>query len=467
MQFGRGEHVDPRFGLLEFGPADLAAAAAPRTIPVGIVGSQETMEGVQRWLKRCRNPLSPSPDARHPNYHPPFPGFVPSAGFQSELTFDARLQRSIPTRSMRDLARIKDRDERLGQAASMLIDEIESVAEQGLARLVLVCPPLELLQAVRPEPAPSGPARSSLGPPELHDVVKASALRLGVPLQFVRPATYDATKTRKQADATGQPAVRQQDEATKAWNLHTALYYKAGGFPWSLLRDVHAVDSCFIGISFYFENSGNLATSTAQVFDERGEGVIVRGGPAKMTRSDRRPYLARDDAEKLLLDALKRYRSEHRRLPARVVIHKTSTFRPNEVEGLQAAADEERITDLELVAIGPSSTRFSAKRTAPLRGTQVLLDDRHQVLYTSGAVPFYELYPGPYVPQPLGVYLQQSEQAAEQHGREILSLTKLNWNNSRLDGREPITLGAARRIGSILRHVPQDGAVGARYAFYM
>ena len=466
MQFGRGQHVDPKFGLLEFGPADLEAEAAPRAIAVGVIGTQETIEGVQRWLRRCKRSVAPVADAKHPNYNPPFPGFNEDAGFESTLKFDARLRRSVPSRAIRDLTSVKDRGARMEAAVDLLIDEVEAVTEQGLARVILVCPPVELLAAFKSDGSGSTRTRGPLGDPELHDVVKAAALRLGVPLQFVRPATYDSSKARKQAEATGRPG-SQQDDATKAWNIHTALYYKAGGFPWSLIRDPRALDSCFIGISFYYEMSGNLATSTAQVFDERGEGVIVRGGPAKLTKHDRRPYLARTDAERLLLEALKRYRAEHHRLPARVVIHKTALFRDEEVEGMQAAADAERITDLELVAISPSTTRFSASKTAPLRGTQVILDDRQQSLYTSGAVPFYEHYPGPYVPQPLGIYLQQSEQPAEQHGSEILALTKLNWNNSRLDGRDPITIGAARRIGSILRHVPPDGAVGSRYAFYM
>jgi len=67
----------------------------------------------------------------------------------------------------------------------------------------------------------------------------------------------------------------------------------------------------------------------------------------------------------------------------------------------------------------------------------------------------------------LSITLERSEQSAEQHAREILALTKLNWNNSRLDGREPITMRAARSIGTMLRHVPDNGTVGARYAFYM
>jgi hypothetical protein len=471
MQFGRGAHVDPRFGLLDFGPADQTAEAAPGTIPIGVVGTQETIEGVLRWLRRCRKAINPPADKHTSNFFPPFPGFTSEVGLESELTFDARLQRGVPLREIRTIAQLSTRDARLQAAIELLLEQITEIGEHGLARVILVCPPLELLQllktdATEPESGNEEPERSNLGPSQLHDVLKAAAMRVGVPLQFVLPGTYDASLAAKQTTATGRKR-SQQDEATKAWNLHTALYYKAGGFPWSLVRDPHALDSCFIGISFYFDNAGNLATSSAQVFDERGEGIIVRGGQAKLSKGDRRPYLEAADAEKLLLDALKRYRSEHRNLPARVVIHKSSRFRAEEIEGLQRAADAERITDLELVAIGPSRTRVSAHKHAPLRGTHIVLDDHHQVLYTTGSVPFYEFYPGPYVPQPIAITLQQSEQSAEQHAREILALTKLNWNNSRLDGREPITIRAARSIGTILRHVDYNGTVGARYAFYM
>jgi hypothetical protein len=478
MRFGRGDHVDPRFGLLDFGPADYAAEAAPATIPIGVVGTQETIDGVLRWLKRCRKPIDPPTNTKKKsaNFFPPFPGFTGEVGLESELMFDTRLQRSVSARDIRRLASTHaTREARLNAAVELLLEEIRGVSEHGLARAILVCPPLDLLELVKSD-APTGGSededgdgdrrRTPLGPSELHDVLKAAAMNVAVPLQFVLPATYDKRLASKQTTATGRPR-SQQDDATKAWNLHTALYYKAGGFPWSLVHDPHALDTCFIGISFYFETTGNLATSSAQVFDERGEGIIVRGGPAKLSKGDLRPYLAAEDAEKLLLDALKRYRSEHRRLPARIVIHKSSRFRAEEIEGLQSAADIERVDELELVALGPSRTRVSAQKHAPLRGTHIVLDDRHQVLYTSGSVPFYDFYPGPYVPQPLGITLQQSEESAEHHAREILALTKLNWNNSRLDGREPITMRASRSIGTMLRHVPAGGTVGARYAFYM
>ena len=458
LQFGNGRHVDPRFGLIELGPADGDAAAAPRTISVGVVGSDETIDGVIGWLTRCRKPLPGRAEARQPNLFPPFPGFVRGVGFDCELRFDRRYQRPISTRVLRELRAINDRAERVRALADAFVDEIGTLSERALPQVVITAPSIEMLQIVAGD--------GGGGQPQLHDVLKARAMIHPVPLQYVRPATYDASKVRKQNEVTGRRS-QPQDEATRAWNFHTALYYKAGGYPWALVREPGDLQTCFIGISFYWEREDILATSLAQVFNERGEGVIVRGGPAKVSRADTQPYLPRNDAEALLREALAQYRAEHRHMPARVVIHKTSRFKDTETEGFYAAADGAGIDRLELVAISPASTRFFTPRPAPpFRGTHIVLDERSQLLYTTGSVPFYETYPGPYVPQPLGITLDSSD-GGRRHALELLSLTKLDWNHSRLDGHDPITTLAARSIGDILRHVEPDGAVGNRYAFYM
>jgi hypothetical protein len=463
LQFGRGCHVDPRFGLLELGPADGDAAAAPRTLATGVIGSQETIEGVVGWLTRCRQPIEGRIEARQSNLFPPFPGFTRDVGFASELVFDARHQRPISVRAFRALASIEDRAERVARAAGLFVEELRDIADRALPQVVLCAPPLELLQVL----AGADGATDSESAPQLHDVLKARAMAHPVPLQYVLPATYDESKLRRQNAATGRPR-QQQDEATRAWNLHTALYYKAGGYPWALVRETSELQTCFIGISFYWERDGTLATSLAQVFNERGEGVIVRGGPAKLSKTDRQPYLPRDDAERLLREALGQYRREHRHLPARVVVHKTSRFTDGEIAGLEAAADADQIDVIELITVGPSTTRFfTPRQSPPFRGTHVVLDDRTQVLYTTGSIPFYETYPGPYVPQPLGIALDSPEFAPQRHASELLALTKLNWNHSRLDGRDPITTLAARSIGNILRHVPHGASIGNRYAFYM
>jgi hypothetical protein len=57
--------------------------------------------------------------------------------------------------------------------------------------------------------------------------------------------------------------------------------------PWRLPRDPSALATSFIGISFYKDPlNKNLETSTAQMFDERGQGLILRGGRARTGKSD-------------------------------------------------------------------------------------------------------------------------------------------------------------------------------------
>jgi len=63
---------------------------------------------------------------------------------------------------------------------------------------------------------------------DFHDLLKAKSLHLRTPLQIVLPATYDPSKNADQKKLLNQD---QQDEATRAWNLFSALYYKARGIP--------------------------------------------------------------------------------------------------------------------------------------------------------------------------------------------------------------------------------------------
>lgn len=54
-------------------------------------------------------------------------------------------------------------------------------------------------------------------------LLKAKAMEYNIPIQILR-------------DRIAKPSSEMQDEASIAWNFYTALYYKAGGIPWSLKR---------------------------------------------------------------------------------------------------------------------------------------------------------------------------------------------------------------------------------------
>jgi hypothetical protein len=88
-------------------------------------------------------------------------------------------------------------------------------------------------------------------------------------------------------------------------------------------------------------------------------------------------------------------------------------------------------------------------------------------VYTRGSVPFFETYPGMYVPRPLRANVAYSDRTVRFLSQEILALTKLNWNSTQFDGGEPVTIQAARDVGTVLRFCGPDDVVAARYSFYM
>jgi hypothetical protein len=64
---------------------------------------------------------------------------------------------------------------------------------------------------------------------------------------------------------------------------------------------------------------------------------------------------------------------------------------------------------------------------------------------SKGSLEFYSTYPGMYVPQPIGIRPAHPARSARDIGAETLALTKMNWNQTRLDGRDPVTLRTANR----------------------
>jgi hypothetical protein len=140
-------------------------------------------------------------------------------------------------------------------------------------------------------------------------------------------------------------------------------------------------------------------------------------------------------------------------LPARVVLHKTSSFDSRELAGFTGAADEERVEHLEPIWIQrrDAPRLFRAGQLPPLRGTTLHLEEGAAVLYTRGSIEFFHTYPGLYVPRPLLVRPARASIDLIGASGEVLALSKMNWNNAQLDGRDPLTLRTASRVGAILK----------------
>jgi argonaute-like protein implicated in RNA metabolism and viral defense len=305
---------------------------------------------------------------------------------------------------------------------------------------------------------------------DFHDLLKARAMQIQSvnPIQIVLPMTYTENVRRKQKRKKASTR-KLQDPATRAWNFHTALYYKAGGAPWRLVRDEADLTCCFVGVSFYKTLDGStIFTSSAQVFNERGRGLIVRGSPAKITKDDRNIHMTGDGAYKLITDALTAYRGEHRTMPARVVVHKTSPFDEEEIDGFIKGIEERNVEFYDLVNISRSYTRlFRVGLYPPLRGTAIIVDEDRALLYSRGGIEFFQTYPGMYVPRPIDVLAVDSDRSVSAITKEVLALTKMNWNNTQFDNSMPITLQAARKVGRILKYVGPNDRANSLYSFYM
>lgn len=136
--------------------------------------------------------------------------------------------------------------------------------------------------------------------------------------------------------------------------------------------------------------------------------------------------------------------------------------------GFEEAAEKNHVHSLELMSLNDSSVRLlRIGADPPLRGTFLQLEEGRYALYTHGSVYFFATYPGMYVPQPLGIRVERAEQGPLFIAQEILALTKMNWNNTQFDNFEPITLKAARKVGSIFKYMKSTDPFQSRYSFYM
>ncbi len=463
LEFGSGRHVDIRFGIMNHGPLDVGADTAPSKIQVGIVGTPETVEIMTEWLDACRSEV-PARESNQPNLFPKFPGFNPDCAFHSELQIDSTLQRTIAPKVLDELKRAQSDNEFISQASQLFLNEFEYLASNTGAQVFLCAVPPQLADLIDPAQrrAPSE------APINFRGLLKAKGMHLK-PVQLVLPSTADPNKARKMKIKKEQ-VKKVQDEATRAWNLHTALYYKAHGRPWRLPRDLAKIATCYVGISFYYSvDRSSVLTSMAQIFDELGSGVVVRGSPVQLTKKDKTPHLSAEDAESLLKEALARYRKTHKTFPGRIVVHKTSPFNDAELEGLRSAAGAEAINTVDCVSLAEDSGHrlFRYGAYPPLRGTYAELDEKHHLLYTRGSVDFFNTYPGMYVPHPLLIRCDAIEETPKTIAREILALSKMNWNQTQFDGALPITMLGARKVGEVLKYIEPEGDVAERYAHYM
>lgn len=262
LQFANGEHVCPRRGISAYGVFDKSQQSRRDTLMIGAVGSPACLEACSVWLEKCAAEISARSDNNQPNLFTSFCGFNERTGFGAKFIFGDNLARAIKKTEIDELLGVKTWKDRVLAAVNLYYENVKFLAQNRNVDVIVCVVPEALYKSIVLEEKSSiddslDTSVDVTGELNFRRALKAKAMHLGKPLQLVRAYSFETHRG-------------QQDDATKAWNFCTALYYKSGPtIPWKLPVDPGRPTSCAVGIAFYRSRDfRSLNTSLAQIFDE-------------------------------------------------------------------------------------------------------------------------------------------------------------------------------------------------------
>ena len=468
-------YVDPKIGLMNYGPCELSRDL-PGEIPViraGAIGSAWALSHLRWFLARLHTRISAEEGGGPRPWQVDFPGI----GVKSPLRFDVLLDEGMVVPISEDEEReavspdtIRERIKRVVALYESKFLELDATAA-SMPRLVFLpisdrvmgkCKDSHLRQQKivyhrRSMAEESVPADFPIL--DFHNVLKVIGMEHRLPVQVIRPATLQME---------GQSL---QDPATIAWNISVAVLYKGTASPWKL-ADLNE-KTCYVGISFFVEvgETSSMRAAMAQVYLKTGESQIIRGKKFLWANAGyrRSPTLTAEQASEILTDVITLYRSKSG-VPERVVVHKSSGFTDVEKEGFGQASGS---VPLDLVYVmAKSSVRLFHLDSdyPPVRGTFLSSTEKPEgILYTNGFVPALGTYAGSTVPWPLRFRCDQLATDARQVATDLMSLTRLDWNNANFLSAMPVTLSVTGKVGEILSETRARKIIAPpqQYRFYM
>lgn len=239
----------------------------------------------------------------------------------------------------------------------------------------------------------------------------------------------------------------------------------------------------FVGIGYALRDKSEgprFVTCCSQVFDADGSGLqflLYNVDPAWETGEN--PFLSRAEMRRLMARSLRLYQQRHSgRSPKKVVIHKSTRFTPEEVEGCFDAWNS--ADGLDLVQIQSDSpwrgVKIESQQNAAMypvdRGSYVGLDGRRVLLWTQGTASktvsdkdYYKEMKG--IPEPLVLQRWAGHGGWESTCSSILGLTKMNWNNDGLYDRLPVTLSYASILAQCAKRMPHISSNPYELRYFM
>lgn len=501
LVFGnQGEDKDPRIGLKYHGPYFYSTESAPlESVRIGIIGNKECIELTNKIIEKIKNTI-PSPKSNRWLF-PDYPGMNNESPFRCNLITSSNWNAAISDDY--ELKKIdidfENPNERIAYGVNLYLQKVEQIKSGDDWPNVIICAlpkQVELYCGISEHTRGAKSARLSpferkmaelkenkqgfltewgFKEPEetkireksydFRNSLKGKIMKYGIPIQIIKESTLKQILNYHELKK-----ITKEDPASFGWNFSTALYYKANGKPWRLAK--LRQDTCYVGISFFIDKlhpNKQIQISMAQVFTHNGEGLVLRGTEVEVSEYTRQAYLKKDQARTLMTRVLEKYKEKTNRTPSRVVIHKSSIFSNDEKEGFNDSIYKLGRIDKDFVTIKSAYSGISFMRLGnypALRGTMIDIDEKEFLLYTSGYSPRIRSYAGHSIPNPIRV-IHEGDSPREDIGKEILGLTKLNWNTTSFSTFMPITIRFADEVGKILSELSEDSELQDHYRFFM
>lgn len=473
LTFGHGQKaIDPRDGLMLFGPFDGKKVRGEKTI--GVIGPLRLQNLMIDYLKKIhKHVVCEDNTVARPN----FPGL--ESAFGVSINFDNIQQLNIEETNINKFLNYSDSHQRVHNLVNLYVDRLNNyMKEEEIAvdmwfvvipkSIYQYCRPLSKIrnnentvhEGLRPKERNEGTlflfddmqeehnrlSEAYLFEVNFHNQLKAKLLPLKITTQIIREDKIDYEHV-----LTSERFIESERkfDSAKAWNISTTMYYKLGGLPWKL-GDIRE-KVCYLGLVYkQLDEKNKNACCAAQMFLDSGDGMVFKGniGPY-WDKKKKEFHLTRNDATSLISQSLNAFQDKFGFYPEEVFIHARTYFNDEEWDGFEEAASNIKLVGVR-IREHTNFKMYRQKQYCIPRGTMLQFDYNKAFLWTKGFIPRIQNQMGLETPNPLEIDVVRGTEDIYIVCRDILSLTKLNYNACIYGDGVPVTLKFADSIGEVL-----------------
>ena len=271
------------------------------------------------------------------------------------------------------------------------------------------------------------------------------------------------------------------------WWLSLALFVKAMRIPWALAS--LDPDTAYAGIGYSVKTNSkgevDIVLGCSHIYNAKGQGLRYKLSKVEQPQFDgkKNPYLTYEEAFKFGITIRELFVKSMDKLPRRVVIHKRTPFKKEEIEGITHALTQAGIKNIDLITINYEyNVKFIAQKvyydnisddSYPVsRGTCIKLSSRSALLWTHGVVPSIRdnrrYYPGGRcIPSPLKITKYYGKGDLATIASEIIGFTKMNWNSFNLYTKLPATIDTSNTLAQVGNLLHQYNGATYDYRYFI